>query len=315
MLELIVISTLNGVLFGMLLFLLSSGLTVIFSMMGVLNFAHASFYMLGAFFGYQLTKWIGFWPALVLAPLLVGGVGMAVERYGLRNTHKHGHVAELLLTFGLAFAIEEIVSMIWGRSPMDYRVPDALDFSAFTVFGTNYPAFKIFMLAVSVLIFVVLLIVLKRTRVGLVVQAALTHPNMVAHLGHNVGRVFMLVFGVGAALAGVAGVIAGPALVTQSDMAGLLGPILFVVIVFGGLGSLPGAFIASLVIGLVQTFAVALNGSLASAFGPLDPSLGPSVISDVWNVTIAQIAPILPYVLLVLILIFRPMGLMGTRES
>ena len=205
--------------------------------------------------------------------------------------------------------------MIWGRSPMDYRVPDALDFSAFTVFGTNYPAFKIFMLAVSVLIFVVLLIVLKRTRVGLVVQAALTHPNMVAHLGHNVGRVFMLVFGVGAALAGVAGVIAGPALVTQSDMAGLLGPILFVVIVFGGLGSLPGAFIASLVIGLVQTFAVALNGSLASAFGPLDPSLGPSVISDVWNVTIAQIAPILPYVLLVLILIFRPMGLMGTRES
>jgi branched-chain amino acid transport system permease protein len=314
-LELIVISTLNGVLFGMLLFLLSSGLTVIFSMMGVLNFAHASFYMLGAFFGYQLTKWIGFWPALVFAPLLVGAVGMAVERYGLRNTHKHGHVAELLLTFGLAFAIEEIVSMIWGRSPMDYRVPDALDFSAFTVFGTNYPAFKIFMLAVSVLIFVVLLIVLKRTRVGLVVQAALTHPNMVAHLGHNVGRVFMLVFGVGAALAGVAGVIAGPALVTQSDMAGLLGPILFVVIVFGGLGSLPGAFIASLVIGLVQTFAVALNGSLASAFGPLDPSLGPSVISDVWNVTIAQIAPILPYVLLVLILIFRPMGLMGTRES
>ena len=130
MLELIVISTLNGVLFGMLLFLLSSGLTVIFSMMGVLNFAHASFYMLGAFFGFQLTKWIGFWPALVLAPLLVGAIGMAVERYGLRNTHKHGHVAELLLTFGLAFAIEEIVSMIWGKSPVDYRVPTLLDFPA-----------------------------------------------------------------------------------------------------------------------------------------------------------------------------------------
>src|ERR687884_675520 len=107
MLELIIVSTLNGVLYGMLLFLMASGLTLIFSMMGVLNFAHASFYMLGAFFGYQLTKWIGFWPALVIAPLLVGGVGMAVERYGLRNTHKHGHVAELLLTFGLAFAIEE----------------------------------------------------------------------------------------------------------------------------------------------------------------------------------------------------------------
>lgn len=315
MTELIVISTINGVLFGMLLFLLSSGLTVIFSMMGILNFAHASFYMLGAFFGFQLTQWFGFWPALVLAPLLVGAVGMAVERYGLRNTHKHGHVAELLLTFGLAFAIEEIVSMIWGKSPMDYRVPATLDFPAFTVFSTNYPAYKIFMLVVSVAIFVALLITLKRTRIGLIVQAALTHPNMVANLGHNVGRVFMLVFGVGAALAGVAGVIAGPALVTQSDMANLLGPILFVVIVFGGLGSLSGAFIASLFIGLVQTFAVALNGSLAGAFGPLDPSFGPSVITDIWNVTISQIAPILPYVLLVLILIVRPMGLMGARET
>nr|WP_276553059.1 branched-chain amino acid ABC transporter permease [Bradyrhizobium elkanii] len=311
----IVISTLNGVLFGMLLFLLSSGLTVIFSMMGVLNFAHASFYMLGAFFGFQLTRWIGFWPALVLAPLLVGAVGMAVERYGLRNTHKHGHVAELLLTFGLAFAIEEIVSMIWGKSPVDYRVPAALDFPAFTVFSTNYPAYKIFMLVVSVVIFIALLVTLKRTRVGLIVQAALTHPSMVGHLGHNVGRVFMLVFGVGSALAGLAGVIAGPSLVTQSDMAALLGPILFVVIVFGGLGSLPGAFIASLLIGLIQTFAVALNGSLASVFGPLDPSLGPSPLTDIWNVTIAQIAPILPYVLLVLVLIFRPMGLLGTRES
>ncbi|MGY4315947.1 branched-chain amino acid ABC transporter permease [Bradyrhizobium sp. JR3.5] len=315
MAELIVISTLNGVLFGMLLFLLSSGLTVIFSMMGVLNFAHASFYMLGAFFGFQLTRWIGFWPALVIAPLLVGVVGMGVERYGLRNIHKHGHVAELLLTFGLAFAIEEIVSMIWGKSPVDYRVPAALDFPAFTVFSTNYPAYKIFMLVVSVVIFIALLVTLKRTRVGLIVQAALTHPSMVGHLGHNVGRVFMLVFGVGSALAGLAGVIAGPSLVTQSDMAALLGPILFVVIVFGGLGSLPGAFIASLLIGLIQTFAVALNGSLASVFGPLDPSLGASPLTDIWNVTIAQIAPILPYLLLVLVLIFRPMGLLGTRES
>jgi len=138
---------------------------------------------------------------------------------------------------------------------------------------------------------------------------------MVGHLGHNVGRIFMLVFGVGSALAGIAGVIAGPALVTQSDMAAALGPILFVVIVFGGLGSLPGAFIASLVIGLVQTFAVALNGSLASAFGPLDPAAGPSVLTDIWNVTIAQVAPIVPYLLLVIILIVRPMGLLGTRES
>src|ERR1700733_460122 len=315
MLELVVISTLNGVLYGMLLFLMASGLTVIFSMLGVLNFAHASFYMLGAFFGFQISRWIGFWPALLIAPPLVGAIGAAVERYGLRPAPKNGHVAELLFTFGLAFAIEEIVQIIWGKSPVDFRVPPLLDFPAFTIFSTNYPAYKMFMLLVSIVIFIGLLIVLKRTRVGLIVQAALTHPHMVGHLGHNVGRVFMVVFGVGSALAGLAGVIAGPALVTQSDMAAALGPILFVVIVFGGLGSLPGAFVASLVIGLVQTFAVALNGSLASAFGPLDPSLGPSVLTDIWNVTIAQIAPILPYVLLVLILIVRPMGLLGTRET
>ncbi len=315
MLELIVISTLNGVLFGMLLFLLSSGLTVIFSMLGVLNFAHASFYMLGAFFGFQLSRWVGFWPAMIVAPLLVGAIGMAVERFGLRNTHKHGHVAELLLTFGLAYVIEEVVQLIWGKGPMDYRVPSALDFPAFTIFSTNYPAYKMFMLLVSVSIFIALLLVLRRTRVGLIVQAALTHPHMVGHLGHNVGQVFMVVFGVGSALAAVAGVIAGPALVTQSDMAMLLGPILFVVVVVGGLGSLPGAFFASLLIGLVQTFAVSMNGSLASLFGPLDPSIDPSLLTDIWNVTIAQIAPILPYLLLVLILIIRPMGLMGTRET
>ncbi|TAH65277.1 MAG: branched-chain amino acid ABC transporter permease [Rhodopseudomonas palustris] len=315
MLELIVISSLNGILFGMLLFLMASGLTVIFSMLGVLNFAHASFYMLGAFFGFQISRWVGFWPALVLAPLLAGLIGIAVERYGLRHVHKNGHVAELLFTFGLAFAIEEVVQIIWGKSPVDFRVPAALDFPAFTIFSTNYPAFKMFMLLVSAAIFLSLLLVLKKTRVGLIVQAALTHPHMVAHLGHNVGRIFMLVFGVGTALAAVAGVIAGPALVTQSNMAALLGPILFVVVVVGGLGSLPGAFVASLLIGLLQTFAVSINTSPASLFGPLDPAWATTWLSDIWNVTVAQVAPVLPYLLLVLVLIFRPMGLLGTRET
>ena len=235
------------------------------------------FYMLGAFFGFQISRWFGFWPALIMAPLLAGAIGAGVERFGLRHVHKNGHVAELLFTFGLAFAIEEIVQIIWGKSPVDYRVPPLLDFPAFTIFSTNYPAFKMFMLLVSIVIFVGLLVALKRTRIGLIVQAALTHPHMVGHLGHNVGRIFMMVFGVGTALAAVAGVIAGPALVTQSNMAGLLGPILFVVVVVGGLGSLPGAFVASLLIGLVQTFAVSMNGSLAGAFGPLSPAYAASL--------------------------------------
>jgi branched-chain amino acid transport system permease protein len=139
---------------------------------------------------------------------------------------------------------------------------------------------------------------------------------MVAMLGHNVPRVFMIVFGFGCALAAVAGVIAGPALVTQADMAGLLGPILFVVIVVGGLGSLSGAFFASLLIGLVQTFAVSVNVSLADMFGAFGVRLDSgSSFSDLWDVTVAQIAPVIPYLLLVLILIFRPTGLLGTRET
>lgn len=314
--EIVFISTLNGVLYGMLLFLMASGLTVIFSMMGVLNFAHASFYMLGAFFGFEISRRVGFWPGLVMAPLLVGGIGMLVERYGLRQVHKHGHVAELLFTFGLTFVIQEVVQMVWGKLPVDYRVPPSLDFPAFTAFSTEYPAFKMFQLLMSVAIFLALLLVVKKTRVGLVVQAALSHPGMVGMLGHNVDRIFMLVFGVGAALAAVAGVLAGPALVTQSNMAELLGPILFVVVVVGGLGSLGGAFAASLLIGLLQTFAVASNASLAGAFGQLTGT-GPLAVyfGDLWSVTVAQVAPIMPYLLLVLILIFRPRGLMGTRES
>jgi branched-chain amino acid transport system permease protein len=315
-LELVFVSTLNGVLYGMLLFLMASGLTVIFSLMGVLNFAHASFYMLGAFFGFQLSQWIGFFPALILAPLLVGAIGAAVERYGLRQVHRHGHVPELLFTFGLAFVIEEIVQMIWGKLPVDYRVPTFLDFPAFTIFATSYPAYKLFELLIAVAIFAALLLVLVRTRTGLIVRAALTHPDMVGMLGHDVPRVFMLVFGCGSALAAVAGVIAGPALVTQSNMAGLLGPILFVVVVFGGLGSLTGAFIASLFIGLTQTFAVAINTSVADIAGAFGIALAPrGALADIAGVTVAQVAPVLPYFLLVLILIFRPRGLLGMRES
>ena len=317
MLELILVSTLNGVLYGMLLFLMASGLTLIFSMMGVLNFAHASFYMLGAFFGFQVARYLGFWIGLVVAPVLVGGLGALVERFALRHVHKHGHVPELLFTFGLAYVIEEVVQIVWGKLPADYRVPALLDFPAFTIFATNYPAYKVFMLAIAVLIFAALSLALTRTRVGLVIQAALTHPDMVAMLGHNVPRVFMLVFGVGCGLAAVAGVIAGPALVTQANMAGLLGPILFVVVVVGGLGSLAGAFVASLLIGLLQTFAVAIDVSIGDVFGRFGVTALPSpgVLRDVWTVTIAQVAPVLPYALLVLVLIVRPTGLLGTRET
>lgn len=316
MLELVIFSSLNGLLYGLLLFLLASGLTLIFSMMGVLNFAHASFYMLGAYFGYQISRYVGYWPGLVLAPILVGFAGALIERFGLRTVHKFGHVAELLFTFGLAFIIEEGVQMIWGKVAVDYRVPELLNFPAFTLFETTFPAFKMFMLVVSVATFVALLTLLTKTRVGLIIQAALSHPNTVGMLGHNVPLIFMMVFGFGCGLAALAGVIAGPALVTQPAMAASLGPILFVVVVVGGLGSLPGAFVASLAIGLIQTFAVAVNVSIADVMATVGIKLDPnSFAGDLWMATVAQVAPIIPYLLLVLVLMFRPQGLMGNRDT
>src|SRR2546428_2056717 len=128
MLELVAVSLLNGVVYGLLLFMLTSGLTLIFSMMGVLNFAHASVFMLGAYFSYQLGRWIGFWPALVIAPGLCGLVGAAIARYGFRHVHRRGHVAEILLTFGLAYAIEVLVTMVCGRNALAYSAPRVIDF-------------------------------------------------------------------------------------------------------------------------------------------------------------------------------------------
>ena len=186
--QLITFSTLNGVLYGMLLFMMASGLTLMFSMMGVLNFAHASFYMLGAYFGFEISRRIGFWLGFVFAPLFVGGIGALVERFGLRRLHRLGHVSELLFTFGLAFVIEEVVQMVWGKLPVDYRVPPSLDFVAFRLFDTTYPAYRMFMLLDGGGDVRGAAAVLTRTRVGLIIQAALTHPDMVAMLGHNVPR-------------------------------------------------------------------------------------------------------------------------------
>ncbi|MBS0429034.1 High-affinity branched-chain amino acid transport system permease protein LivH [Xylophilus ampelinus] len=314
--EFFLISLLNGVSYGLLLFMLSSGLTLIFSMMGVLNFAHASFYMLGAYFAYAVSNVVGFWPALVIAPLLVGALGAAFERYSLRRVHKFGHVPELLVTFGLSYLILELVQLVWGRSTVPYGLPTQLQGPLFTIYGTQFPKSRSFIMLVAVLMLISVWLLLTRTRIGLVIQAALKHPEMVEALGHNVPRVFMLVFGGGAALAGLAGVIGGNTYVTEPAMAASVGSIIFVVVVVGGMGSLAGAFLASLLIGVIQTFAVAIDQSMATGLQALgmtvtDQTFGYSLL----KLTLSQVAPILPYLFLVLILIFRPKGLLGTRED
>ncbi|KWT97735.1 MULTISPECIES: branched-chain amino acid ABC transporter permease [unclassified Variovorax] len=315
-LEFFVISLLNGVSYGLLLFMLSSGLTLIFSMMGVLNFAHTSFYMLGAYVAYTLSGIIGFWPALFIAPLLIGALGAGFERYSLRRVHKYGHVPELLVTFGLSYLILELVQLVWGRSTVPYGLPAQLQGPLFTLYGTQFPKSRSFIMLVALLMLLSVWLLLTRTRIGLVIQAALKHPEMVEALGHNVPRVFMLVFGGGAALAGLAGVVGGNTYVTEPAMAASVGSIIFVVVVVGGMGSLAGAFLASLLIGIIQTFAVAMDHSLATGLQAIGVAVSEQTFGyELLKLTISQVAPILPYLFLVLILIFRPKGLLGTRED
>ncbi|SDE03384.1 branched-chain amino acid transport system permease protein [Paracoccus isoporae] len=310
--SLLILSLLNGLAYGLLLFLLSSGLTLIFSMMGVLNFAHASFYMLGAYLGFQLSAVTGFWVAIIISPILVGLIGAAVERFGLRKVHAQGHVAELLLTFGLAFLIEEVVQLVWGRSAVNFVLPQILRDPMFVLDGVAYPTYRIFMMAVALGMLAVVIVFLRTTRVGLLVQAALGLPRMVGMLGYNVPRLFTQVFAVGSALAGLAGAIGGAVLVTEPAMARELGPIVFVVVVVGGLGSVFGAFVASLIIGMVQTLAIGFDRPIYAMLGFGSP--GEGGLAELWSVSLAQIAPLLPYLLLVLTLIFRPRGIAGTRD-
>jgi len=315
MLELVTVSLLNGIVYGLLLFMLSSGLTLIFSMMGVLNFAHASVFMLGAYLSYQLGRWVGFWPALVIAPLLCAAIGAAIERYGLSRVHAKGHVAEILFTFGLAYVIEELVTMVWGRNAVAARIPEVVDFPLFHIFGSTFPAYKGLMMAISVAMFAFLYAALRKTRIGLVIQAALTHPAMVSALGHDVPGVFVLVFAIGSGLAGLAGVIGGFMLFTQPTLAHAIGPIVFVVVVVGGLGSLAGALIASMLIGILQTFAVAVDYSLVDLLRAAGtPVARGTLLHELLAVKLATAAPIVPYLLMVLMLIVRPRGLLGTRD-
>ncbi|QBK05510.1 branched-chain amino acid ABC transporter permease [Hylemonella gracilis] len=350
--EFFLISMLNGLSYGLLLFMLSSGLTLIFSMMGVLNFAHASFYMLGAYLGYTVARdFTGFWLGLIVAPLLVGMLGALFERLALRKVHAYGHVPELLITFGLSYIILELVQLVWGRLPLEFRPPELLQGPAFTlvhqlgggaggdgleggmhlVWGrapaelcaaassvvcSPFPATRGFMMLVALFMLVALWLMLTKSRIGLVIRASLSHPEMAQALGHNVPRVFMLVFGAGAALAGLAGVIGGSTFVTEPAMAATVGSVIFVVVVVGGLGSLSGAFLASVLIGVIQTFAVAFDYSLVHLFHALGLELSATARNNsILKLTLAQVAPILPYLFLVLILIFRPKGLLGTREE
>jgi len=282
----VVIQALHGLVYGMLLFFVASGFSLVFGMMGVLNIAHAGFYMLGAYLGYTFfVKSGNFWLALILAPIGVGLLGALIERFFLRKVHAYGHAQELLITVGIFSVIGEGVKWIWGDFILPTRIPLALSGSA-QIMGATYPVYRLFMLFVSFIILVLLLYIFLKTRVGIAIRAGVSDPDMVNCLGTNVSRLFLYVFSGGAALAGLAGVVAGPLLSTYPGMGLDMLVDLFVVVVIGGLGSLGGSFLASLIIGELQSFGVLF---------------------------IPQLALVFQFLLMAIVLILRPAGLLGEK--
>jgi branched-chain amino acid transport system permease protein len=304
--DVLLVSLVNGLSYGLLLFLLCSGLTLIYSLMGVLNFAHAAFYVLGAYLAYSLSQFLGFAWALVLAPALAAAGGALFESQLLRRVRDQGHVAEMLVTFGLSLVLLEAVQLVWGTGPVNYRVPPIFDGVIWRIGEVALPAYRVFIMGVSMLVLLALAAWLRLSSVGLVIKAALTHPHMVQALGHDLPRVLMGVFALGCALAALAGVLGGNAFVTEPGMAATIGSVLFVVIVVGGLGSLAGALLASLVIGVLQTLAVGFDVKLGQLLGlPAQNALA--------QIAVSQLAPLLPFALMVLVLLLRPRGLLGQR--
>jgi branched-chain amino acid transport system permease protein len=286
--DIYVIQAIHGIVYGMLLFLVAAGLTLVFGMMGVLNLAHAGFYMLGAYLAYSITAYTGsFWLSMMVAPLGAALGGGLVERFLLRQVHGHGHVYELLLTFGVFLVTGEIVKWFWGNSPLPaVEIPAVLS-GSITILGATYPYYRLFILFCGLLVLIFMALLLLKTRIGITIRAAVSDGEMVAALGTNVPLVFLGVFAIGSALAGFGGVIAGPFLGTNPSMGFDILNDAFVVVVIGGFGSLLGALIASLMIGLLQSYGVLILPKFALVF---------------------------QFVLMALVLIIRPHGLFGDKE-
>ncbi len=277
----------HGLAYGMVLFLVASGLTLIFGMMGILNIAHASFFMLGAYFSFQVLSTTGnFWVSLLVAPIAVGFLGVLCERFLLRRVHAYGHVGELLLTIGMAMVILEGVKIFWGTQSLPITVSPVLQ-GLLRIGGLEYPIYRLFIIGLAFLILSIMALLLYKTRLGMIVRAAVSDADMVNALGLNVPVVFMLVFGVGSWLAGVGGVAVAPILTVYPGLADQVGMDAFVVVVTAGFGSLKGAFIVSIIFGLLNAYGIQF---------------------------VSQLAPVLMFSFMAIVLAIKPIGLFGERE-
>ena len=282
-----VAQAIHGIAFGMVLFLIASGLNVIFGMMGILNLAHGAFFMLAAYFCYSVISMTGsFWAALLVAPLLTAMVGIIVERFFIRKVQIMGAMGELILTLGIAMLILGGVKFFWGTENLPISVPPILE-GMVSIGELDYPIYRIFMIVLALVVLTIMTLLLYKTRLGKIVRAAVSDREMVNALGINVPLVFMFVFGIGVWMAGIGGVVIAPILTVFPGLADQVGMYAFIVVVTGGLGSLKGAFIVSIIFGLLSSFGIQF---------------------------FSQLAPVLIVGFMALVLAIKPHGLFGVKE-
>jgi len=303
---LLLIQVLNGLQFGVLLFLVAAGLTLVFGVMDFINLAHGVQYMLGAYIAATLGAWTGsFWAGLALALPLSLALGLVFEALVFRHLYGRDHLSQVLATFGVILTVDEAVRAIWGAAPLNVLQPGGLGGGIELMQGFTYPAYRLVIIGAGLAVALLLWLLVERTRVGMLVRAGATHPAMVSALGVDIRRLFMVVFGFGAMLAGFAGALAGPVFAVAPGMGDGVLILAFVVIVVGGIGSVRGAFVAALGVGVLDTVGRALLPDLLRLV--TDASTARQVG--------AALASMLVYVVMAAILAVRPVGLFPARRA
>jgi branched-chain amino acid transport system permease protein len=303
---LLLIQGLNGLQLGILLFLIAAGLTLVFGVMDFINLAHGVQYMLGAYLAAFFAALTGsFWMALALAMPAALAFGLALEWLVFRHLYDRDHLQQVLATFGVILVLNQGVKALFGAAPLQVPTPDALQGGILLMPGLLYPTYRVFIIAAGLATAVLLWLLVERTRAGMLVRAGASNAPMVSALGVDIRALFMRVFGIGAMLAGFAGAMAAPILSVEPGMGDNLLILAFVVIVIGGIGSIRGAFIAALLVGLVETLGKSAMPDLMRLF--LDPSAA--------RQTGAALASMLVYIAMAAILAVRPAGLFPARAG
>ncbi|MCK8783640.1 branched-chain amino acid ABC transporter permease [Roseomonas sp. NAR14] len=303
---LLLVQALNGLQLGILLFLVAAGLTLVFGVMHFINLAHGVQYMLGAYLGATLAAWTGsFWLGLVLALPAALLCGLVLEVAVFRHLYGRDHLSQVLATFGVILFLNEAVRTLWGSAPLPMAMPESLSGGIPLMPGLLYPTYRLAIIAAGLATALLLWFLVERTRLGMLVRAGASNAPMVSALGVDIGRLFTAVFGFGAMLAGFAGVLAGPIFSVEPGMGDNLLILAFVVIVIGGIGSIRGAFLAALLVGLLDTLGRSLLPELMRLF------LAPSPARQAG----AALASMLVYVVMAAILALRPAGLFPARGA